>query len=1653
MLRPFFLFFLFLAPGLRLHPQPPTPPSFDLEALLDAVRRKDGAEEVGRLLSDMLPGLMRQEHREAFGSLLSQLYQQPRTVPEDYLPLFSCIEAGAQKDITPLQFRHLLETYQAVITHHSLHESRAFVSSVNTFFTENSLHSSGFHQWACEGGTYDFAFSAGESGGEAQGGGAPTGGPMLVLRDVSLHFASRGAGVSLPEISGAYHMIKGLLYGEQCLLPWPVPLAYTWRPMVKLEKYALNTFRNTLESFDAALTMQGVVRGEMAGYFSLRVDVREGLVPFFASYRNDINPIMGYEKASYVGGVSIERDIWQGRSHHGDPGTLTLLGKRGHKLVATGTLFNFLPERITGENVMATIHHTGGYIDRGHLALQYQVPSRKLLLMRDKDHYPDMPFYASFFDTYFSADLITWGIEEDDIHISLLTGRAASSVHFQSGNYFSAEEFRHLKGAYAFHPLVTLAHYAKKTGKKQFTVAQLSARYKIEPRQVAGAMEYLHEHRFIRYNAKTETIEALNKKLWHYLLANRKKKDYDSIIIQSYTDAPYNASLNTLTNTIKVRGVDRVRLGEGENDVYVEPRQQELLLRENRDFSFSGKVVTRTLSYEGEDFSFDYEAFELDLKKIDNLAIGRSKITHEGSVVEGEAIGSFTETAGILKINDSGNRSGKFGTKKYPSYSSEMPASLYFDKPEILKGVYDRRFRFVSPPFDIDSINSQDFSDVGFLGTFHGGDIFPPFDEEVRVMPDKVMGIAHEIPEAGYLLYDRNTSRAFGSLTLDRGGIQVKGSLTHYTTTLYGDRFIFYPEKVTGFAKIGIIQSARYEEDTYYPSGTAHDVSLLWFPAKDDMLLITKDLPILLYDQRGTLNGTLNVRRNGLFAYGDFVMDDAQCRSKFLSFHQERYTARRADFMVLTEQADKPALRAADVRVSYYMEDEKGYINPEEAGESSLEFPYAQMKTSVGQAIWENKNRKVVMEKPTEAATEDTHFYSTKAEMKGLSFNGDRATYDMDTYELRIHGVPYIEVADVHIVPKNGEVSVLEDSYVVPFEDATLYMDGLSRDHTLVQANLTILSRYAFQGDALYEYKVGGETFHINFDQFSFQEITPEETETDEYFIEEGEIALVTVSNAYISEALGFKPNQGFYFKGDVELRSDASHLVFRGHVKPAYKTRVSEDWIAYRHDPEKEGIVIDFDNARLQSTQEASPLEATPETTFGEASTDLAAEDFFDQSTEKKKEERRLTAGIFYSAPAMELYTTFLEDKLGAEDTDVFTPAGWLSYDEEKDVFLIEEGGDSEDALGGRRFVFSEDGHTVDFEGPIWMGSPSDHHSLASSCIGRVDLNHNAYSMEGLLLYRAKMGSKAMLRVSDSIAEKVEQASPDVAYSFADENFSFLLANLIGEESVRRYEQEGFTENLPLHQFSSDLSKGMLLSGLHLKWDPTYAVWHNAGRLGLVNLYTREVNASIDGYVEVSFPSEERSSGLRLLFLFSEEDWYYFSHAEGANKFLSGDYAVNKAVHKKGGKFVLSGREEVEAFTSDIASTYAPDFSMVLQFPQEVQVAADGGEEVWDAEEDAVGADTMEEGEGDEGEVQADAFYEAPSADEVTEEVSPEEKKREKKKKKRKRRKEKSEEDSWGSGALYDEEPLDEEVPDEPMPEASEEEAEAETEEGTEGW
>lgn len=78
---------------------------------------------------------------------------------------------------------------------------------------------------------------------------------------------------------------------------------------------------------------------------------------------------------------------------------------------------------------------------------------------------------------------------------------------------------------------------------------------------------------------------------------------------------------------------------------------------------------------------------------------------------------------------------------------------------------------FVIPPFEIDSVSSSDPNSIAFDGQFHSGDIFPEFEEKLRVMPDKSLGFEHQISEEGIDLLN-GEAKFYGSIRLDNQGLR-----------------------------------------------------------------------------------------------------------------------------------------------------------------------------------------------------------------------------------------------------------------------------------------------------------------------------------------------------------------------------------------------------------------------------------------------------------------------------------------------------------------------------------------------------------------------------------------------------------------------------------------------------------------------------------------------------------------------------------------------------------------------------------------------------------------------------------------------------------------------------------------------------------------
>lgn len=119
-------------------------------------------------------------------------------------------------------------------------------------------------------------------------------------------------------------------------------------------------------------------------------------------------------------------------------------------------------------------------------------------------------------------------------------------------------------------------------------------------------------------------------------------------------------------------------------------------------------------------------------------------------------------------------------------------------------------------------------------------------------------------------------------------------------------------------------------------------------------------------------------------------------------------------------------MQGEDIRLKFDLDKNFAEISPEIEGVAAIEFPYAQFKTSIPNARWDLNTQKITMTRDVNVPIENSYFYTTRKELDSLSFNAEKAEYDIKLQQMKVSGIPYITVADARITPENNEVLILK---------------------------------------------------------------------------------------------------------------------------------------------------------------------------------------------------------------------------------------------------------------------------------------------------------------------------------------------------------------------------------------------------------------------------------------------------------------------------------------------------------------------------------------------------------------------------------------------------------------------------------------------------
>ncbi|GIV37661.1 MAG: hypothetical protein KatS3mg032_2040 [Cyclobacteriaceae bacterium] len=1315
-------------------------------------------------------------------------------------------------------------------------------------------------------------------------------GPAIRFSRVTFNFVTPSDSVFLTNTKGDYSLIDRIFSGEEGTFNWTPALLPADEVHCNLLAYSFSAKRPELAADLVKFNYAGRTPGFIYGRFEFRSQPRKDSVPSawprFTSYENNI-AITGFgnERVRYRGGFSLIGNKIKSTNVNRDYSTLEVTDSLGTlKFRARSRDFEFTDSTVTAPGTIITIFQDNDSISHRSVHLRYNWNTNLLTLTAEKGPMRYTPYAASFFGMEFSADRLKWNLWADSLNVDITGGRSSVPMVLESVNYYDPEDFRQLQGVgFSFHPLVVVARYCLANNTRQLHSGDLANFTGLDVRDLQRALQFLAAKGMIDYRPEKD-LALVKEKAINLYRAFMGETDYDNMKIHSVIDSyaltdlkkPVypNATINFKKRNMVVRGVEEFNLSDSLN-VVIRPDSSVITVLQNRDIKFNGTITAGNFEITGKEFTLKYDSFFISMNKIDSInfysyernargqlvrrKINNAMVSADSAAAAAGGLGNVAKSSGTLYINRPDNKSGKLAIPNYPRLDATTGGVIYFDRPEVLNGVYDRSVFFVVPPFKLDSLNDADPAALNFEGTFVTSGMFPSFKEKLHTMPDKSLGFEHTVPPQGYQLY-KGDGKLRGIIRLDNRGIRSAGTINYLAATVNSPDFVFYPDSVTARGSRAYIEQKQFGP-VHFPQASLPDYQMKWYPKRDQMRFRNLSVPFNLYDSTATINGMLIVSKNGVAGAGKLETRGSEVLSREMTFSAFDFSARHARFRAKSADPQKPLIDGTDVRLRFNLAQNYADISPETEGVAAINFPYAQFKTSIPNARWDLSSEKIIMTKSPDVPLENSYFYTTRKDLDSLSFNAERAEYDLKTQQLKVSGIPYIIVADAKITPENNEVLILENARIGTLKNTTIVIDTLNGYHRLTDGVVDIISRKEFRGHATYQYvNFLKDTFAIKMTDFRLEPVTPPAS-SRRLTRKESTATLQTVATGSVTEQNKLVLGAGMFYKGDMTMYATRPALQLTGAVKLDIKNiKNYNTWIRYEQTGEETEVLIDFDNALTEDG-------------------------------------RKVDAGLHLSALDNNLYISFLNDK-NEQDEDFFVPSGTLYYDVESKEYRIE---DREKAAGnklsGKVFAYNDETQVVRFEGPVNLFYGTKDFNVAATAIGQGNIKTNDIQFNALVVVNTTALPAAFQLMAIDLMNVVK--NENVEEGLGDRtDLLYKLADIIGERAVREYEKRSTQAYVSLATLP-ETAKALTFANVNFKWSAQHKAFYSEGALGLSNIGRNDINGAFEGFMEVR-KTEDGTSAFNVFIKASPESWYFFSYEDNRLLMYSSNEEFNNTVAKR---------------------------------------------------------------------------------------------------------------------------------------------------------
>ena len=1308
-------------------------------------------------------------------------------------------------------------------------------------------------------------------------------GPVIRFKRLSLVFDTAYDSALLSETKGVYSMRDRMFVGENGRFDWSS--AGLSKDTAFFDITAPYFFKVTKPEFKAEqgyMVYYGRTPGKVGGTFEFKSaphkTKKDALWPRFTSFDNNISSRgMSNKDLTFTGGFSMTGRKVSSASLNGGFSTLELASdSTGKRFTIQSKSFDLHEQEINAKQAEVWIYQQTDTISHPSIDFKINIPEGKVLFTKTKSALKDSPFKATYFKMDFSSDVVMWNLKTDSMNFYTSGSVSQTPMIIESIDHFNFDDFNLLAGVgFSFHPLMLATGYAKRYGTNSYNVGDVAQRYQKPISEIRMAMEFLQAKGLIQYNKANGNI-VVSEKAKHIAESFKNDTDYDNLKIHSIIYGPPNATINFKRGDMTVRGVEEVTVSDSLN-FHIKPDSGVITILKDRNIKFDGNITAGNFEIRGKKFTFKYDSFLINLTHIDSIRFYVVEKNAKGKPVRklvNNALQSADSTAaqvggmggqasaqkksGTLFINLPDNKSGKMDIPNFPNLDASGGGVIYFDRREVLNGVYGRKIFFVVPPFKLDSLSDADPASINFDGTFGSNGMFPNFKEKLHTMPDKSLGFNHATPKTGYQLF-KGDGKFTGSLNLDGKGLRGEGQIDYLAATLQSKEYIFYPDSITTQGTIGEIKEKQLGP-VWFPQMALPQYKLKWTPKNERFDLKNVKDPFNFYNNTAQLNGRLTINRQGVSGGGRLSTRGSELASNDLRFSAKEFSASNARFQVKTSNPQKPALAGRNVAVHFNLEKNYAEINPEVRGEAAIAFPYAQFKTSIPNARWDFNTQKILMTKGSDVPIENSYFYTTRKDLDSLSFNATQAEYDIKTQQLKVSGIPYIVVADAKITPQGGEVLILENSVIGQLTNTTIVLDTLNGYHHLTDGVVDIISRKKFSGYATYQYvNALSDTFAIKMTDFRLEDIAPEE------LTKKRRTPIVakqqTIANGAVVEEDELQLAPRIYYKGDMVMYATKPALRLKGFAKLDLKKIPNYNkWLVVDRSGDEADFFLDFDNTITE-------------------------------------EGKRADAGLHFTSDNR-LYISFVTDKRNEDDEDFFKPAGVLFYDTAGNEFKIEDREKAKgEKLSGKVLAYNDEKEEIRFEGPVTFFKALPDFNLTASVIGSGNIETNNIKMNSLIVADMKVPDQAFQIVAQTITNVIKNEAVDEGAGDHTE-LLYKVANIVGEKIAKDFESRSLQNYYPLANIQA-LAKPMVFSNVDMKFSQKQAAFYSVGNLGLSNLGKTDINGSFEGFMEAR-RTEDGSPVFHVFFKASPEAWFYFGYEDHRMMIHSSVPALNDLMSKK---------------------------------------------------------------------------------------------------------------------------------------------------------